>query len=78
MDLAGGNLLHLMRAGCCPNAEDAGDNVSLLGENRRDPINYVAHAGQAAQITVHIAQIQPRHLNQTSGSTALNAIIASA
>ena len=27
---------------------------------------------------VDIAQIQPRHLNQTSGSTALNAIIASA
>ena len=37
-----------------------------------------AHAGRAAQITVDIAQIQPRHLNQTSGSTALNAIIASA
>src|SRR5215831_2950507 len=26
----------------------------------------VAHAGRAAQITVDIAQIQPRHLNHTS------------
>src|SRR6202040_1810428 len=38
----------------CPNADlhDAGDNVSLLGKEHLDPINYSAHAGRAAQITV--------------------------
>ena len=39
---------------CCLNADlhDARDNVSLLGKERLDPINYSADAGGAAQITV--------------------------
>src|SRR5205823_14966950 len=38
----------------CPLADlhDAGDNVLLLGKEHLDPINYSAHAGRAAQITV--------------------------
>src|SRR6266566_5821702 len=43
-----------LSANSCPNADlhDAGDNVSLLGKEHLDPINYSAHAGRAAQITV--------------------------
>ncbi len=37
-----------------PNADlhYADDNVSLLGKEQLDPINYSAHAGRAARITV--------------------------